>query len=1174
MAKEIKITDAKFANLINFYIGYDAFQKYVEENSANNPGLKAHLAKGMALLRKEIRVMQAGIEKYLAPFAESINRQVLVSRALKANAIAQHLKLTIEFLTFILGRLSAQPAKMREIFEQRSFRVVNRAANALEEEDLSERIAICAVNNGVGRRPQALTWLRKSAEMVGKSLSEFELAVQDAETAQEMGAKVLEIDTQLAYTDPNSSTAKNLKRRKKKVIETVDQLAASSPVPEIVISSAVQAATTKKEHPNHLTRTGAKLGLNSEQENAMVDTGKLLIEAGAGSGKTRLLAGMVDYLINEKGVPSNQIVATSFSRKSAAEFKDRILAYGGSVVLDAGDSGIGTTHSISLKLLREFAPALTARGILGDKGGISQDALIRMAIEQVRMRPTFKREAPSPSSFFDGLVNSFPDGKEVAVSGEEVEQIEQEQKEESLFHQQYRKALETTLEMANWVGSNRGWSRWVRDAREAAEQLLQKQPEQLTPEEKKVFNVITGLSGKREGFLRNLKKGLARANLPMMEKLASHSKTARRASSRYWKEPANEWFNLGVRNLTDPGGNALSEKTAGTMISKYKGNLITPSQAWERAGTDYPEEMYAAAVYGAYEWLKANDLTVDGKIDFDDMLIEACKLLVGNKRARETLQERYKYIIVDEAQDQNPAQNLLFDLLAGYLDARTLQVYPDKRMTAKQYVFCGDSDQSIYAFRGATPEQFVQRSDLHGGDFKTHLLTMNYRSGKAIVDAANRLISHNENRIPKVCLANTEKNGMGVINYRSVENHDEGAEMAIEEIDSLKDEIGFIGSDGKPSFGIVTRTNAEAYAFVAECLMRELPFRSKINFFNDSTTKALIAWMNLANSSNSDDTTINQSVLTAHKSPGFLLDSFFEKRLQEIAANHPKTNYITILEKFWDSIYTGRSSWRNRNVREYLDTLKYVFEMRGSPTEIIYQILDLKGVGFSNKPALSMKESLIEELMKDEEAVARISQQSGGKPTSDDFEAEALAPLQVFFSVASKYEDLNPFISYVRDLQDINKKKHKKDDPSAEDYEDPAIVIDTAHGWKGLEAHHVYISMAGDTFPNTASKTSPEEMESERRLAYVAITRGQKSVVILSPKMGRNGKAIDQSQFIDEACISPLGEDTNTQELDEDRMEKTASQELFERILMDDSYEEFDDGFGDALEENWEFLAE
>jgi superfamily I DNA/RNA helicase len=423
---------------------------------------------------------------------------------------------------------------------------------------------------------------------------------------------------------------------------------------------------------------------------------------------------------------------------------------------------------------------------------------------------------------------------------------------------------------------------------------------------------------------------------------------------------------------------------------------------------------------------------------------------------------------------------------------------------------------------------------------------------------------------------------MGVINSLSVETHEDGAFQTVEKIDELKEEIGYVGGDGKPNFGILVRTNAEAYAFAAECLKKEIPFRSKLNFFTDPTTKAVLKWLALANSSSTDRDVINDAVLTAHKSPGFLLDAYFETRLQKIASDYSKNvNYLEILRENYDNIYTGRSEWRNRNVLDYLDVLEKVFVMEGSPIDVMGKILDLRGVGFKDKPALSMKESLIEEMKKDADVMERINEQTNGNPTDEDLEVEALAPLKVLLDLSMKYEDTGPFVDYIRELQGVNKRKHKKDDPNAEDYEDPAVVIDTCHGWKGLEAHHVWIAMAGGTFPHISAEEKAEagntkDLEASRRLAYVAITRGQESVTVLSPKVSAIGKATKPSRFLDEACIQPMGMESNSEELDDDRIEKSASQkmeEIYDRILSDGDEDQEYNNPSDVLEEVWDFMG-
>jgi superfamily I DNA/RNA helicase len=572
-------------------------------------------------------------------------------------------------------------------------------------------------------------------------------------------------------------------------------------------------------------------------------------------------------------------------------------------------------------------------------------------------------------------------------------------------------------------------------------------------------------------------------------------------------------------------------------LTRWRADLVTPGQAAKlSAEAGLPAEF--AAAYAAYEWLKHNHVQFVGKIDFDDMLVMACQTLVSNPRLLSEVQNRWKVVLVDEAQDLNQAQSLLFGLIAGYYDPTTQQPWPDGRMTADTFAFVGDDAQAIYGFRGADVELFIDKSDKVGGDFKTKEIATNYRSGKAIVDAAGQLIKHNTKQIPMECKANEARKGMGFIHAVHVKDHEAGAAMVAEEIkDLVSSGTENLGEPkGVPTFGIGVRTNAEAYDFAAEMLKRGLPFKSKVNFFNDKTTNAILNWMVIA-ADPDNKTAVNEAILEAHDAPKFYLDKVFNQRLQELARGQ---NYLTFLENGgWRDIYQGRLAWKNeKNVLPYTKALRTVADLRTSagPKQILDVILNLKGLGVAGKPGLSMLDSLIEDAKDDPELLDTIREETEGEPglegqfTDDDVKALALAPIKPLIGLLEGYEDLGQAMIYIKKLQAANektdkgRKRGKDGEEDQEESVEPAVIIDTIHGWKGLEAKRMYVPMAKGTFPHAKSAT-PDALEAERRLGYVAITRGQDRVTILVPDVNHQGQPGGPSRFVGEACIVLEGDE-------------------------------------------------
>jgi DNA helicase-2/ATP-dependent DNA helicase PcrA len=513
-------------------------------------------------------------------------------------------------------------------------------------------------------------------------------------------------------------------------------------------------------------------------------------------------------------------------------------------------------------------------------------------------------------------------------------------------------------------------------------------------------------------------------------------------------------------------------------------------------------------------------------------------MMLRNPQARKQIQSRFKVILVDEAQDLNRAQHVMFGLMAGYLDPAKLgqvgQVEKiselardDGQMTADTYCFIGDDKQAIYEFRGADPEAFIDMSDLveGGAGFTTHVLETNYRSGKNIVEAANRLIAFNSKQIPMVCKANPERmdeGGIKTVSFPPAPPRDSSAPAKwvaehIAEQMELGLESGGEGSMSYDSFGLGLRTNAEAMAYGVELIKKGIPFRSKINFFRDPATKALLGWLTIADEGlDGDVSAINDAVIKVVNTPVNMLGKKFVETLTERATG----NYIEWLDDNGDSIY-GRSKWTSY-VRNFTDNLLKIADLKGkdmSSEEVLNEVLNLQGYD-----GTGIKDSLIERLRGDEERMAGlIAAAPDGRVDEEELVEEALAPVDPLKGLLGARGDLTESMNYVRQLDSANQKLAKSDDPNKGPVE-PAVTLGTMHSWKGLEVPTMYIPMVGGSFPRF-DKVTEEDLASERRLAYVAVTRAEDNAYILDvPTERQKGeKFITQtSRFVEELCAPVL----------------------------------------------------
>lgn len=436
------------------------------------------------------------------------------------------------------------------------------------------------------------------------------------------------------------------------------------------------------------------------------------------------------------------------------------------------------------------------------------------------------------------------------------------------------------------------------------------------------------------------------------------------------------------------------------------------------------------------------------------------------------------------------------------------------------------SHNSIYAFRGASPNEFVRRRDR---GFKMLTMVNNYRSGANIVNAGEQLIAHNGDRqLPKTCRA-VDKNGEGDIRNRVLPTHEDAAKNAVLEIAAA------VNAGASPDdYGIIVRNNAEKDAFMIMMITQGVPYRSHSgsNFFKKPQVKAIVNWLKVAYLN--EGITLDNALLHAHEAPGFMLDRTFRQSVERV--NGSRLEFI--IDGGRDQVYTGRSSWRNRSVHAYGTVVREIRELASSVndiSEVINYILGITGEAPQTKGGepKSVLDWMTEKV--DLQALIAESELDPEDITLGVLQDEAQAPISPLLAMAQKLPDPNRFMGMLAKLENAMNMNDRKAERSKAEYE-PAVQIDTCHQWKGLEAENIYVLMAAGIWPYEAGGGSESEsadegvFDEERRLAYVAITRGKQNVTVLSPMINYRNKESGVSRFVREACIP-----TESEMLDETR---------------------------------------
>ncbi|MBE4907345.1 DNA helicase PcrA [Bacillus luteolus] len=518
-------------------------------------------------------------------------------------------------------------------------------------------------------------------------------------------------------------------------------------------------------------------------------------------------------------------------------------------------------------------------------------------------------------------------------------------------------------------------------------------------------------------------------------------------------------------------------------ISSAKNELTTAEDYAKTAGGMY--DGVVSSVYTEYQKrLKKNQA-----LDFDDLIMTTIQLFTRIPEVLEFYQRKFQYIHVDEYQDTNRAQYMLVKLLASRF---------------KNICVVGDSDQSIYRWRGADISNILsfEKDYTHA---TTIMLEQNYRSTQRILRAANEVIERNSNRKPKK-LWTENMEGNNITYYRADSEFLEGQFVA-GKIKQIVDS----GARKYSDIAILYRTNAQSR------VMEEVLLKSNINytivggikFYDRKEIKDILAYLRVI-ANPDDDISLTRIVNTPKRGVGA---SSIDK-IANYATAHDLSMFQALEEieqiGLSGKIYNALVEFRNQinnwvNMQEYL-----------SVTELVDEVLDKTGY---------------REMLKTEKTLEAQSR---------------LENIDEFLSVTKNFEEKNEDKSLVAFLTDLalvaDIDKLEEDDQNKGD----AVVLMTLHSAKGLEFPVVFlIGLEEGVFPHSRSLMEEDEMEEERRLAYVGITRAEEELFITNAQMrtlfGRTNMN-PVSRFISE-IPADLIEDLREKLMEEERQQRQQRQQ-------------------------------
>lgn len=484
------------------------------------------------------------------------------------------------------------------------------------------------------------------------------------------------------------------------------------------------------------------------------------------------------------------------------------------------------------------------------------------------------------------------------------------------------------------------------------------------------------------------------------------------------------------------------------IISKAKNQLITPhdySGRPELLNRDRNSRMPELhSVYEAYvqRCRKANAM------DFDDLLVLTYRLLKEHEDIRQKYCQRFQYVLVDEYQDTNYAQQCIVWLL-----------------TKEHRHICvvGDDAQSIYGFRGANIDNILDFQQIYEGS-RLFKLQQNYRSTQRIVQAANSLIKHNQRQIPKDVFSENDE-GEKII-FKPVYSDKEEAFVVCKDIKRIARQENAPYSD----FAILYRTNAQSRSFEEEMRKQNIPYRiyGGLSFYQRKEIKDIIAYFRLV--VNPDDEEAFKRIINY---PARGIGNVTIQKIADSARSHAVS--------FWQVI---------SNPEQYLQG------MNQGTIGKINRFKDLME-GFVLKASYTDVYQLGNEIMKTSGFIADIYSNSDPEGLARQENVEELLAGMKDFCESKKEEGRENEIYLTDYLQEVA----LLTDLDSDDGEESRVSLMTVHAAKGLEFPTVFIvGLEENIFPSPLSMGSMREMEEERRLLYVAITRAEKHCIMTSAK--------------------------------------------------------------------------
>lgn len=501
-------------------------------------------------------------------------------------------------------------------------------------------------------------------------------------------------------------------------------------------------------------------------------------------------------------------------------------------------------------------------------------------------------------------------------------------------------------------------------------------------------------------------------------------------------------------------------------ISSYKNSLITVKAYFQNPELVEADAMAKRPRLGEIYQNYVDRCFKAGAMDFDDLLLRTNELLTRFPEVLLKYQDRFRYILVDEYQDTNHSQYLIVKALSDRY---------------QNICVVGDDAQSIYSFRGANISNILNfQKDYQ--DVAVYRLEQNYRSTKNIVNAANSIIANNKNQLEKVVWTSNDA-GNKIKIHRSITDAEEGRYVASSIFENKMQQ-----QMGNGEFAVLYRTNSQSRAIEDALRKRDIPYRiyGGLSFYQRKEIKDVLAYLRLIINPK-DEEALKRVINFPARGIG---QTTVDKLV--VAANHYGRSIFEVMEHV-DRLELKINSGTQRKLTDFVTMVKS------------FQIMNEGSDAFTLAEHVSKKTGLLLEFKKDgtPEGIARM----------ENIE-ELLNGIKDFVEgqkeLAEATGGLSEFLEDVALATDMDK----------DTGDDDRVALMTIHLAKGLEFPYVYVvGMEEDLFPSAMSMNTRSELEEERRLFYVALTRAEKQAFLTyTQNRYRWGKLIDAepSRFLEE----------------------------------------------------------